>query len=74
MQKEREEEENMMGRRAGDEGEKGRVRGWKWGSEAESRMERRQSRGHGQRERGRGRGGGVYLGRVFMGVDLALFF
>lgn len=38
-------------------GKKGRVRGWKWGSEAESQMERRQSRGCGQRERGPGPAG-----------------
>lgn len=31
---------------------KGRERGWKWGSEAEPEIERRQSQGHGQRERG----------------------
>lgn len=43
-----------MGRRTGDEGKKkkGRERGWKWGSEAEPEIERRQSQGHGQRERG----------------------
>lgn len=42
------------------------MRGWKWGSEAEPQMERRPVR-----EVVKG-GGGVYLGRVFVGVDLAI--
>lgn len=61
------EEDDKLAKRTRDKNDT--VTGWKWGSEEEAQMERKQRWGNGKGEGGEV-GGGVYLGQALTGVVL----